>query len=59
LNALIEREEHGAQTPQIHLPQSHRASMLGVSRQSLNAALVRLQERGLLRVSFRMIELVE
>jgi len=41
------------------MSQSHLASMLGVSRQSLNAALARLQRRGLLRVGFRMIELVE
>jgi len=54
----IERE-HGATTPQVRMSQSHLASMLGVSRQSLNAALARLQRRGLLRVGFRMIELVE
>ena len=58
LVAQIERE-HGATTPQIHLSQSHLASMIGVSRQTLNAALARLQRRGLIRVGFRMIELVE
>jgi DNA-binding GntR family transcriptional regulator len=29
-----------------------------VSRQTLNAALARLQSRGMLRVGFRLIELV-
>ena len=58
LVAQIERE-HGATTPQIQLSQSHLASMLGVSRQTLNAALARLRRRGLLRVGFRTIELVE
>jgi DNA-binding GntR family transcriptional regulator len=43
----------------IRLSQVHLASMVGVSRQTLNAALSRLQQRGLLRVGFRMIELVE
>jgi DNA-binding GntR family transcriptional regulator len=33
--------------------------MVGVSRQTLNAALGRLQKRGLLRVGFRLIELVD
>jgi DNA-binding GntR family transcriptional regulator len=33
--------------------------MVGVSRQTLNAALARLQRRGLVRVGFRMIELAE
>jgi CRP/FNR family transcriptional regulator, cyclic AMP receptor protein len=58
LVAQVERE-HGAVAPQIRLSQSHLATMLGVSRQTLNAALTRLQRRGLLRVSFRMIELIE
>jgi DNA-binding GntR family transcriptional regulator len=49
----------GATTPQIQLSQSHLASMLGVSHQTLNAALARLRRRGLVRVDFRMIELVE
>jgi CRP-like cAMP-binding protein len=35
------------------------ATAYRVSRQTLNAALSRVQQRGLLRVSFRMIELVE
>lgn len=58
LVAQVERE-HGAKAPQIRLSQSHLANMVGVSRQTLNAALSRLQQRGLLRVSFRLIELVE
>jgi CRP-like cAMP-binding protein len=58
LVAQVERE-HGARTPRIQLSQSHLASMVGVSRQTLNAALGRLQKRGLLRVGFRLIELVE
>jgi len=33
--------------------------MVGVSRQTLNAALMRLQARGLLRVGFRTIDLAE
>jgi CRP-like cAMP-binding protein len=51
--------EHGAAVSRIRLSQVHLASMVGVSRQTLNAALSRLQQRGLLRVGFRMIELVE
>ncbi len=51
--------EHGASVSRIRLSQVHLASMVGVSRQTLNAALSRLQQRGLLRVGFRMIELVE
>lgn len=58
LVAQIERE-HGSPVPRIRLSQSHLASMLGVSRQTLNAALSRLQGRGLVRVGFRMIEFVE
>jgi CRP-like cAMP-binding protein len=58
LMAEVERE-HGAPEPRIRLSQSHLASMIGVSRQTLNAALARLQRRGLVRVGFRMIELVE
>lgn len=58
LVAQVERE-HGATASQIELSQSHLASMVGVSRQTLNAALGRLQQRGLLRVGFRLIELVE
>jgi len=58
LVAQIERE-HGATTPQVCMSQSHLASMLGVSHQTLNAALARLQRRGLVRVGFRMIELIE
>lgn len=58
LVAEVERE-HGATTSQVRLSQSHLASMLGVSRQTLNASLARLQRRGLLRVGFRMIELVD
>lgn len=56
--AQVERE-HGATLPQIRLSQSHLASMMGLSRQSLSAALTNLQRRGLVRVGFRMIELVE
>jgi CRP-like cAMP-binding protein len=51
--------EHGAAVSRIRLSKVHLASMVGVSRQTLNAALSRLQQRGLLRVSFRLIELVE
>ena len=51
--------EHGAAVSRIRLSQVHLASMVGVSRQTLNAALSRLQQRGLLRVGFRLIELVE
>jgi CRP/FNR family transcriptional regulator, cyclic AMP receptor protein len=58
LVAQVERE-HGSPAPRIQLSQSHLASMVGVSRQTLNAALARLQRRGLVRVGFRMIELVE
>jgi len=58
LVAQIERE-HGATASRIQLSQSHLASMVGVSRQTLNAALGRLQKRGLLRVGFRLIELVD
>lgn len=58
LVAQVERE-HGSQVPRIRLSQSHLASMVGVSRQTLSAALARLQRRGLLRVGFRVIELVE
>jgi CRP-like cAMP-binding protein len=58
LVAHVERE-HGATASRIHLSQSHLASMVGVSRQTLNAALGRLQRRGLLRVGFRLIELVD
>jgi CRP-like cAMP-binding protein len=58
LVAQVERE-HGSPLPRIRLSQTHLASMVGVSRQTLNAALARLQRRGLLRVGFRVIELVE
>ena len=58
LVADVERE-HGASMPRIRLSQAHLASMVGVSRQTLNAALMRLQARGLLRVGFRTIELIE
>ena len=58
LVAQVERE-HGAPVRRIQLSQSHLASMVGVSRQTLNAALARLQRRGLVRVGFRMIELIE
>ena len=57
LVANVERE-HGACMPCIRLSQAHLASMVGVSRQTLNAALMRLQARGLLRVGFRTIELI-
>jgi len=56
--AQMERA-HGAALPRIRLSQSQTASMVGVSRQTLNASLARLQARGLVRVGFRMIELVE
>jgi CRP-like cAMP-binding protein len=58
LVAQVERE-HGSTVPRIRLSQAHLASMVGVSRQTLSAALMRLQAHGLLRVGFRMIELVE
>ena len=54
-----DEREHGATASRIQLSQSHLASMVGVSRQTLNAALGRLQKRGLLRVGFRLIELVD
>ena len=57
LVAQVERA-HGAQLPCIRLSQAQLASMVGVSRQTLNAALMRLQARGLLRVGFRCIELI-
>jgi CRP-like cAMP-binding protein len=57
LMARVERE-HGALEPRIRLLQSHLASMIGVSRLTLNAAPARLQRRGLVRVGFRMIALV-
>lgn len=57
LVAQVERE-HGAPLPRIRLSQVHLASMVGVSRQTLSAALMRLQARGLLRVGFRSIELM-
>jgi DNA-binding XRE family transcriptional regulator len=44
--------------PRIHLSQADLASMVGVSRQTLNAALARLQAQELLRVGFRVIELL-
>jgi len=52
-------QEHGAPSPQIRLSQSQLASMFGLSRQSLSAALANLQARGLVRVGFRLIELVD
>lgn len=58
LVAQVERD-HGSPAPCIKLSQSHLASMVGVSRQTLNAALMRLQSRGLLRVGFRTIDLAE
>lgn len=57
LVAQVERE-HGAPLPRIRLSQAQLASMVGVSRQTLNAVLMRLQARGLLRVAFRSIELL-
>jgi CRP-like cAMP-binding protein len=54
----VERE-HGSPALRIRLSQAHLASMVGVSRQTLNAVLMRLQARGLLRVGFRSIELAE
>jgi CRP-like cAMP-binding protein len=56
LVAQVERE-HGAPLPRIRLSQAQLASMVGVSRQTLSAVLMRLQARGLLRVGFRSIEL--
>ena len=56
LVAQVERE-HGTPLPHIRLSQAQLASMVGVSRQTLNAVLMRLQARGLLRVGFRSIEL--
>jgi len=58
LVAMVERE-HGSTVPCIRLSQSHLASMVGVSRQTLSAALMRPQARGLLRVGFRAIDLAE
>jgi len=57
LKRLAEAEhEHGAAVSRIRLSQVNLARRVGVSRQTLNAALSRLQRRGLMRVSFRMIE---
>jgi DNA-binding GntR family transcriptional regulator len=57
LKRLAEAEpEHGAAVPRTRLSQVHLARRVGVSRQTLNVALSRLQRRGLMRVSFRMIE---
>jgi len=50
--------EHDATVPRIRLSQVHLASMVGVPRQTLNAVLARLQRQGLVRVGFRMIELI-
>lgn len=58
LVAQVERE-HGAPLPRIRLSQAQLASMVGVSRQTLSAVLMRLQARGLLRVGFRSIELIQ
>jgi CRP/FNR family cyclic AMP-dependent transcriptional regulator len=58
LLAQVERD-HGSPVATIRLSQVHLASMIGVSRQTLNAALSRLQARGALRVGFRMIELLD
>ncbi|MBN8509516.1 MAG: Crp/Fnr family transcriptional regulator [Burkholderiales bacterium] len=58
LVAQVERE-HGATMPRVRLSQAQLATMVGVSRQTLSAALMRLQARGLLRVGFRSIELAE
>jgi CRP/FNR family transcriptional regulator, cyclic AMP receptor protein len=57
---LLARVEsgHGAPTPRIRMSQADLASMVGVSRQTLNAVLARLQRRGLVRVGFREIVLV-
>jgi CRP-like cAMP-binding protein len=55
--AQVERE-HGARAARIRLSQSQLASMFAVSRQTLSAALARLQQRGPLRVGFRMIDLL-
>lgn len=55
LVAQIERE-HGADALRIQMSQSLLASMVGVSRQTLSVALKRLQQRGLVRVGFRLIE---
>ena len=57
LVAQVERA-HGAPLPCIRLSQAQLASMVGVSRQTLNAVLMRLQTGGLLRVGFRSIELI-
>jgi CRP-like cAMP-binding protein len=56
--AEVERA-HGSSGSCIRLSQAQLASMVGVSRQTLSAALARLRSRGLLRVGFRMIELIE
>lgn len=57
LVARVERD-HGAPTPRIRMSQADLASMVGVSRQTLNAALATLRRRGLVRVGFRDIELL-
>lgn len=58
LVVMVERE-HGSTVPRIRLSQSHLASMVGVLRQLLGAALMRLQSRGQLRLGFRAIDLAE
>jgi CRP-like cAMP-binding protein len=55
--AQVERE-HGAEAARIRLSQAQLAGMLGVSRQTLSAALARLQGSGRLRVGFRLIDIL-
>jgi len=59
---LVLAEGHGARTqlasrPVVQVTQEQLASMLSVSRQSLNAALKDLEQRGLVRVSYGLVEL--
>ena len=43
----------------VRLPQEHLASMLGVSRQTINKALRRLERDGLLRLGYAEIEILQ
>lgn len=57
--AAMQRAASGSIGPvTLHLSQSDLASMVGMSRQSLNALLARLRARGLVEVGFRAIRVL-
>ncbi len=57
--AEVQRGERPLQGPvTITMSQSELANMIGMSRQTLNTLLARLQARGLLEVGYRMIRLL-